>query len=100
MHGGIGVELADKPEELVGAGRGRQMKVERLHANFDHGARFAADIGFARRIFADQDHRQAGNETVRGRKPPRLRRHGGAQLRGDRLAVDDAGGHDATFARR
>ena len=100
VHGGIDVELADETKQLVGAGRGRQMKIERLHADFDDGARFAADIGFAGRIFADQDHRQAGHETLRGRKPPRLRRHGGAQLRSNRLAVDDAGGHDATFARR
>ena len=101
VHGGIGVELADKTEQLVGAGRGRQMKIERLHADFDDGARLAADIGFARRIFADQDHRQAGNETLRGRQAPRLRRHGGAQLRGDRLAVDDAGSHGVqkTFGR-
>ncbi len=95
VHGGIGVELTDKTEQLVGAGRGGQMKVERLHADFDDGARFAADIGFARRIFADQDHRQAGDETLRGRQAPRLRRHGGAQFRGDRFAIDDPGGHGA-----
>src|ERR1700682_1372084 len=100
VHSRIGVEFADKTNELVGAGRGRQMKIERLHADFDDGTRLAADIGFARRIFADQDHRQAGNEATRSRKPPRLRRHGVAQLRSDYLAVDDAGSHDATFARR
>ena len=101
VHGGIGVELTDKAKELVGAGRGRQMKIKRLHADFDDSARLAAHVGFARRIFADQDHRQAGNETMRGCKPPRLRRHGGAQLRGDRLAVDDAGRHGVqkTFGR-
>ena len=101
VHGGIDVELADETEELVGAGRRRQRKVERLHADFDHGARFAAHIGFACRIFADQDHRQTGNETMRGRQAPRLRRYGGAQLRGDRLAVDDAGRHGVqkTFGR-
>ena len=73
--------------------------IERPHAGFEQSARFARDIGFARGIVADQDHRQSGNEPVRGGQPPRLGRDLGAQIGGDGFAVDDFRAHSVPVSR-
>ena len=52
--------------------------IERPHADLDHRARFAGDVGFARRIVADEYDGKARHEAVRGGQPVRLRGHSGA----------------------
>ena len=80
-------------EQFRFAGRGGKMMIERPHADLDQRARFAGDIGFARRVVADENDGKAGHQAVRGRQAARFRRHGGAQVGGDRLAVDDSSCH-------
>jgi hypothetical protein len=55
---------------------------------------FGADISRARRIAADQHHREAGNEPVAVRQPGGFGCDFRTQARRDRFAVDDARGHD------
>ena len=92
-HRRIGIERFYQREQLRFAGRGGQMIVERPHADFDHRARFAGDVGLAGRIVADQHDRQSGHDAVRGGQAMRLGFDRSAQRRRDRLAVDDASRH-------
>src|SRR5688500_6460770 len=67
--------------------------VERAHAGFHGRARFAAHIDFARRILPDQHDGEPGHQAMRPRQPPRVFGDARAQVRRNRLAVDDARAH-------
>src|SRR5690242_11811003 len=67
--------------------------IERPHARFDGLLRLRADIDGARGVLADQHHGEAGLHIVLACEPLRFCGDTRAQLRGDRLAVDDACRH-------
>ena len=93
VHGRIGVEPADQREQL-GLGRGRrQPMIERPHAAADGHLHLAADIDLARRIVADQHDREPGRDAAVADQPVHRVGDLAAQVRRDRLAVDDVCRH-------
>ena len=95
VHDRIGVEPPDQRQQFGLAGRLRQAVIERAHAAADGRLGLAGDIDLARRVVADQHHREPRHQAAVARQPMRRVRDLAAQLRRDRLAVDDPRGHAA-----
>ena len=69
----IGIELADDVQELGLARRRRQRMVEGAHPRLEGVADLVADVDLARRVVADENDGEAGDEPlpVPGARPPR-----------------------------
>ena len=61
---GIGVEPGDLGEQFVLRGLGRQVELERLHADLDGLLGLVARVHLAGRVFAHQYDREAGSHAV------------------------------------
>ena len=95
VHSRVAIERVDEREQRLPAGRCAEPVIDRAHAALRHHLLLGADIDLARRIVADQHHRETGHqamlraEVAHGLGDPR------AQRRGKRLAVDQRRGHGA-----
>jgi hypothetical protein len=67
--------------------------VERPHAAPDRHLHLAGDVAFARRVIADEHHRQPRDDAAVARQTMHGVRDLAAQVRRDPLAVDDFCGH-------
>ena len=94
----VGIELGDQLEQFGFARALRQLAVERMHAGFGHRLGLVADIDLARRIFADQHHRDARHDAAVAAQAVHGVGHLAAQVGRNRLAVDDACGHGQLLA--
>src|SRR5262249_766251 len=72
---------------------GRQLVLERRHAGFLRLLVLAAHIDFARRVVADQNHREPGQQIVLALDPRDFVRDARTKLRGNGFSVDDPGCH-------
>jgi hypothetical protein len=75
MHIAIAVELGEQRQQLVLARRRQQAMIRRPHAGFDHHLLLGADIDLARRIVADQHHRQTRGDATLSAKALDCRPH-------------------------
>ena len=60
MHGRVGIQAGDGGEHFRFRRVGGEADVERAHAHLLAGLHLIADIDAARRVVADEDHRQTG----------------------------------------
>ena len=95
VHRRIAVELAHQRQQLVLDHGFGQPVIERPHAGLDRHLGLAADVELACRIVAGEHDRKPRRHAVPGGEALDLGRDLGAQLRRDRLAIDDACGHRA-----
>src|SRR5215470_7842703 len=93
VHGAIAIEALDKRHQLGLRGGLRQAMVERAHAAVQRHFLLGADIDFARRIVADQNHREPGDEAALLAQSAYFVPDPGAQFRRNGLAVDDLRAH-------
>ena len=93
MHGWIGVEPPDQRQELRFARLLRQPVVEGAHAAAGGHFHLASDVTLARRVVADEHDGQSRRDTAVARKAVHGIRDLAAQVRRDRLPVNDLCGH-------
>src|SRR6185369_11177867 len=87
VHGGVGVQRRDAREQLAFAERGGVGLLQRADADLGAGAHLVAHVDLARRIFADEDHRETRCRAGGGEGGDALREPG-TQLACDPRAVD------------
>ncbi len=87
MDRGIAIELIDERQEIVFAGRGREIILHRMEAAGLRRLALRFDIDLARRIFADEDHSKPGPHAFRDERRG-LGGHFGQHHLGRLLAVD------------
>ena len=94
------LSFRDECDQLGFARARRQLVVEGLHAGFGHGLGLGADIDFARRIVADENDGNPRHDAAVAAQPVHGIRDLAAQIRGDRLSVNDTRAHDPLVACR
>ena len=89
----VAVEIVDEAKQLGLGGVGGQAMLEARHAGGERRLVLGADIDLARRILADQQRGEAG--LAAGVRDEGRHRGGdpGPETLGERLAVDQNGGH-------
>lgn len=94
VHGGIGVELCDKLEQLGLRRRFGEHDGIRANAEFAGFLALHADVGLRGRVFADANKGDAGRRPAGSGECLNARLGLGVDLRGNRLAIDELGlGH-------
>src|SRR5262245_43649149 len=89
MYIGAAIELADEGDERGFADVGRQLVLDRYHADLARGRRLTTDVDLAREFFPHQHHRQPRRHAPLALECLDAQLEAFAQVLGDRLTIDD-----------